>query len=1488
MGEVVSGEPAHAGSGMFVASAAAIPHRMLSQPGEPAERRARARASDASSPVAADHSRGRRNDGAIPVPATPRRAPRLPSGTPISIAAESSRGRSLSSDDAASLGGALNADLGHVRLHTDPGAARLADETGARAFTIGSHIFFGDGEYRPDTAGGADLLHHELAHVAEAEAGPARLYREVKVELGEPTIDGGDATGATKPEDLPWERLQVETTGMDDGVKVLSAFAGTGTSWVYIGLHPQFVKVYDSKGNALGARVPMKAGVKVTFYPGVYDVAADGSLTAVQVRGDDLEHLRHETDAEGKERSVIGSRELTPEEQKKALDEMQKDDAGANTKAATPKQTKVENVTILDLLTDPDKVRSMVAMVPGARPIYFVPKYVTGGSGGKGNGTVPSVFSSPIEGRGDGQPPNAPPWPITLEGPKLVPSDSRPSFTAKVEWSANGNYSLTSQVISQVGSDIHYRWELFDITQYAKAQLTKDPAHAKADATAAPEKSLDERIDEFTHAKAGSGTDVTGMGGANREFEREFEDWWKDTERATKRLGRSDGMTAAERLDSDMANLTTIELAPVSLLITALGASLRWAAELFSGPTDQQEVEVKNKGIFLIRAIATPAIGEDLKGQPVVRPPSVAGHVIEVSDMTTALNEALDEPGAQLAELQAQIDIARKEGKQGKVDYLESLMAKAKLNLTGSPLDVLAARRKEKNDDLERFGKDYPSLSDYSRQNEVGTLDRMIALYGTYEGRRTAGAPSELAPAVRMNAALISEVTGQQYPLLLAAGPMPREGDNYHWLINDVTNLDGADEYEGVGATPSQALQRALDKFGGKASYGRGSIAVRTAGLGLEKEAPATLHAESQPVDWAVAQKRIDDLVTVLAALGLIVASGGTAAALIGAAAAAARIVQRWQAGKLSLDGSTISDVLGMLGGLGAAGQLVAGLQVAKLGRAFTILEEAGATEAKLAEAAKAIEGAESLVKGAEVANKIIGGAGVIWGDVAFIDQMMSISAQEESGSMTHAEARRARAGAISSAVQNNGLFIAGEAMQARARARANDAAQAKGNGAGHGTDPARAGSGEKATPDATGSDTAGRGSGDKPLPQRGSAAKVIDPKAPAADPYAEAGRTTDTPTDTATRDRTDATDTAPADGTARTVPIGERRATPQELREALPPDLRDRVVFDDALHGDHVRAEWDPDADTGLVSNIRLRVSPDAVPSTVRAHADTIRTMEKFQGLSGRVRMALNWIAELIGVQTLDPTNKPLFDAQLEVQKLPKLIKAHMDAMQAMEPNARTEAEAKLDSLEHQLMEHLAALSIGELTPSSGVSQRGTSKAAMKKYAELLTELRKHDAGTDRHREIRWEMYQLDGGEKPYETWRAIYASNVSKATKANEIVAAEKTRLGWAEAEKTVDLPGGETRRLDLFNPPREGAEVKAYDGGTVYASEDILSEVRRDGHLVKRRGWTMTWMFIDCEPSGPLLESLGKAGITVELRTKTATSSRLSRRIQPPALH
>ncbi len=58
-------------------------------------------------------------------------------------------------------------DFSGVRVHTDKESDSLNQSVSARAFTVGSDIFFRSGEYHPDDQAGKELLAHELTHVVQ-------------------------------------------------------------------------------------------------------------------------------------------------------------------------------------------------------------------------------------------------------------------------------------------------------------------------------------------------------------------------------------------------------------------------------------------------------------------------------------------------------------------------------------------------------------------------------------------------------------------------------------------------------------------------------------------------------------------------------------------------------------------------------------------------------------------------------------------------------------------------------------------------------------------------------------------------------------------------------------------------------------------------------------------------------------------------------------------------------------------------------------------------------------------------------------------------------------------------------------------------------------------------------------------------------------------------------------------------------------------------
>lgn len=86
-----------------------------------------------------------------------------------SAAIPQSTGRPLADDVRARMEPRLGADLSSVRLHTSGESNVAADQFGARAFTVGSDVHFGAGEFAPGTKEGDRLLAHELTHVVQGQ-----------------------------------------------------------------------------------------------------------------------------------------------------------------------------------------------------------------------------------------------------------------------------------------------------------------------------------------------------------------------------------------------------------------------------------------------------------------------------------------------------------------------------------------------------------------------------------------------------------------------------------------------------------------------------------------------------------------------------------------------------------------------------------------------------------------------------------------------------------------------------------------------------------------------------------------------------------------------------------------------------------------------------------------------------------------------------------------------------------------------------------------------------------------------------------------------------------------------------------------------------------------------------------------------------------------------------------------------------------------------
>ena len=83
------------------------------------------------------------------------------------IDSASGSGRPLEAQVMGDLESGFGTSLGSVRVHTGPQAEALNRAVSARAFTVGNDIFFGQGEYKPSSPEGRELIAHETAHTIQ-------------------------------------------------------------------------------------------------------------------------------------------------------------------------------------------------------------------------------------------------------------------------------------------------------------------------------------------------------------------------------------------------------------------------------------------------------------------------------------------------------------------------------------------------------------------------------------------------------------------------------------------------------------------------------------------------------------------------------------------------------------------------------------------------------------------------------------------------------------------------------------------------------------------------------------------------------------------------------------------------------------------------------------------------------------------------------------------------------------------------------------------------------------------------------------------------------------------------------------------------------------------------------------------------------------------------------------------------------------------------
>lgn len=116
-------------------------------------------------------------------------APGSSAGVNNYVASLNGKGQSLSADANQYFSSRMGYDFSDVKIHNDKEAAQSAKDVNAKAYTIGEHVVFNEGQYNTESGEGKKLIAHELAHVIQQN------QQEVNRTMQRKAGDGDESSG---------------------------------------------------------------------------------------------------------------------------------------------------------------------------------------------------------------------------------------------------------------------------------------------------------------------------------------------------------------------------------------------------------------------------------------------------------------------------------------------------------------------------------------------------------------------------------------------------------------------------------------------------------------------------------------------------------------------------------------------------------------------------------------------------------------------------------------------------------------------------------------------------------------------------------------------------------------------------------------------------------------------------------------------------------------------------------------------------------------------------------------------------------------------------------------------------------------------------------------------------------------------------------------------------------------------------------------------
>jgi hypothetical protein len=661
---------------------------------------------------------------------------------------------------------------------------------------------------------------------------------------------------------------------------------------------------------------------------------------------------------------------------------------------------------------------------------------------------------------------NHPAFRASMRGPEVMVRNGTGAFNMSLHYEDE-----FPDLLGQVASAWHgsnYVWQIFDITALYQQVMQQRSADAEARRLAllrgeTPTASATGPAE--THLNNAGATLGTRAGGTvtrsdadRRDLHRRYDNFVEDANQAghdlANPLASQDG-SAEAAIRSVLVNTFNLATLPLHGILSAGG----WLVRAFSGvfatdPDYEREVPFPNHdGYYLVRCIAQPRqIGDG--DNAVIRMPSVAVKVVEVKEITARSTSELNAQdqnlqaailellisfrtstdATQLAALRRMLNIKIQEAAQSNRSFLQEQVTRREAELVRPDLgDALRQKITEELDLLRRgtaAGSGLISniiaqqiaLKEQELANVIARgagpfaerdirrqLDQLRSRLATAQARE-AEMQGEGQPIVRPQAVFVNEEDGQTVPLLIEIGQIGSRhtARGYTMRVSDITG-SSSDQHDAIGRTRAEAVRHALNEYAGHFPYGRGYLTVRfPTGMNYGITAPITVRCN--PRDTAQASERLDELLQILAIVGLLIPGVGVAVAAVGAAVSAGRLLSRVNNHTFAWDSNAVMDVLNIVGAVAGGVSQMSGFRLARAQRMFAVVpesEDLAAWVTRLSRFQRVVDFVDTSVNNVSY----------LLGSMETVTNYIAIQRDQMSGAITAAEARRRRAQLLTQAM---------------------------------------------------------------------------------------------------------------------------------------------------------------------------------------------------------------------------------------------------------------------------------------------------------------------------------------------------------------------------------------------------------------------------------------------------------------------------------------